>query len=148
MFKSILSAVGVFFANIGHALSGAVQSVEPAAVTDFDALVAKYTPVAVDQVTAAADNPALLTSADKRAAAVAGLSTQLQADGHNIAADGFGSFVNLMVELGVNFVKLLSGKSLVVAAPAAQETTEQAEPAAQGAQEGASEGESDTKAGE
>lgn len=124
MFKNILAAVGAFFSNLGgevvHSVATAAENVIPEAEVYLSALVQKWAPVAVAQVQAAATDPGLLSSSEKRSAVFTKLAQQLEADGHDIMSDGFNSFVNMMVEIGVNTVKLLEGKFLGSAAPEAQ----------------------------
>ncbi len=87
-------------------------------IAELDALTKKYVPLAVEQVKVAAEN-ADLSSAEKRDAAVAGIKTVLAQDGHDLAAEGTNSFVNLLVEFGVNLVKAMTGTSLKAPTPPA-----------------------------
>jgi predicted alpha/beta hydrolase family esterase len=100
------SAGAHLLAGFGTALSAEAQT----AATDLDGLVTKYTPEAV-KVVSALEN-AVMSSSEKKSTAWTQLAQQLETDGHSIEADGFEAFVNLLVELGVNLVKVATGQSL------------------------------------
>jgi hypothetical protein len=124
MFKTIIAAIGTFFSNLGgevakNVVQGA-ESVIPEAEAYLSALVSKWAPIAVAQVKAAATDPDLLSSSEKRSAVFTKLAQQLEADGHDIMSNGFDAFVNMMVEIGVNTVKLIEGTFLGAAATEAQ----------------------------
>lgn len=135
MFKTILTAVGAFFAGlvqqaegkaeeVGKDIVQGVESVLPEAEAYFSDLTNKWVPIAVSQVQAAATDPNLLSSDEKRSAVFTKLAQQLEGDGHDILSSGFNSFVNMLVEIGVNTVKLIEGTflgSATAAAPAATE---------------------------
>jgi ribosomal protein L12E/L44/L45/RPP1/RPP2 len=114
-FLKWLSATGsTLLADLGIVAKAETQT----AVTDFDNLLRKYTPQAITQVQAAASSD--LSSAEKRSTVATKLIEVLETDGHDVEADGFEAFVNLLVETGVNLVKVLTGQQLTAPAAAAK----------------------------
>jgi len=112
MFKRILAYLNEVVSGILSGLGIVITAAAEHAAVDFDALVKKYLPVALGFVQAAANNPDLLSGAEKRSQVVGDLTQHLEGVGHDIMADGFGAFVNLLTEAAVNTLKVIAGNAL------------------------------------
>lgn len=117
MFQNIWNAIKTNAAHFASVVWGDVKSAaaatEEAAVADFDALIEKYKPAAIALATQAEQGVVgIVTGSEKASYVKTQLSETLQADGHSVAADGYGAFLNLLTEFGANFVKVLAGGQL------------------------------------
>lgn len=98
----------------GQDLAVAAESVKQEAVTDLGKLVNTLTPfatAAAQEVEGLAASGDILDS-EKRSTLVTKVAGQAQLAGYDLKTEGVSAAINLVVELAVNFFKLITGQSL------------------------------------
>ncbi len=95
---------------IWHSFKEAFDDAAKQAVVVIDGLSTKYLPMAMKHVQDLLTSD--LSTAEKRSVAFTKISQELQADGMDVMASGFDSFVNLLIELALNTLKALQGTSI------------------------------------
>lgn len=108
MFQTIITWLKGVGTTLFENAKKTVAAVEPEAAAAFDALVTKYTPLAIQLATTA--ETAFTSSTDKQGSVFTGLGTQLELDGKNLEADGVTGLINLLVEIGASFVNISLGQ--------------------------------------
>lgn len=115
MFNNILKFLQKVGDTILDALGDVFSAAAKSAVATLDDMVRQNTAVAIKYVQEAAAQD--LSSDEKRSLVWTKLVQHLQAQGHDIKAAGFNAFVNLLIETGVNLVKVIGGQSLAQTSP-------------------------------
>lgn len=115
MFKNILKFLQQAGHNVLTALGDVLSAESQQAVATLDDMVRQNAAVAVQYVQEASKSD--LSSEEKRSQVWTQLTQHLEAQGHDIKAEGFNAFVNLLIETGVNLVKVACGQSLAQSSP-------------------------------
>jgi len=113
IFSAILAWGKKEVAVIGDDLKQAWDAVEPQAVTDIESFVGQFFGHALTAVQNV--NASDLLDSEKRKAATTQLTDSVVSAGYSLEQQGISSGINFMIELAVNFFKLLQGNA--VAAP-------------------------------
>lgn len=99
---------------IGADIVADFKAIKPEVIATVDALFSKLAPFAITAAKTVEDAVASgdLQSSEKASALKTHLASQAQDLGYSLEQQGIQAVLNLLVEFGANFLKLLTGNSL------------------------------------